>query len=287
MTWQKRSVALLKDKFGKRAFSTENAYRTLKTHSRVRGGYSRGSIHHLLSELCRDNTLIRLGRGLYSFPSDRHAVQVRTADSIGVSDKVVVQLLPGKLAEAAEMLRAKGIEFMITGPSALAKFHHYVARRLLHLIYVIKGSGELAVEVLRRNGLRVLLNPKCRDIESALDSFPEADLFIVREYSDLEGNIDGRALLERALVDSYFETTRRRIPYPEEDVARIFENVLRTEPISLTRLTRLADGRGIVSEMVTVFDALKFPTRKRRTLSRRSAHYAARFLSHVKSETAR
>jgi hypothetical protein len=285
MTWQKRSAALLKDRFGKGAFSTEDAYRTLKTHSRVIGGYSRGSIHHLLSELCKDKTLIRLGRGLYSFPSDR--VQVRTADSIGVTDEVVLELLPGKLAEAAEMLRVKGIQFMITGPSALAKFHHYVARRLLHLIYVIRGSGELTVEVLRRNGLRVLLNPKCRDIELALDSFPEADLFIVREYSDLEGNIGGRPVLERALVDSYFETTRRRIPYPEGEVARIFENALRTEPVSLTRLTRFADARGIVSEMVTVFDALRFPTGKKRPLSRPSAHYAVRFLAHLKSETAK
>jgi len=284
MTWQKKSAQFLKDKFGKRAFSTEDAYQRLRAESRVRGGYSRGSIHHLLSALCRDNTLIRLGRGLYAFPSDRHAVQVRIADSIGVSDKVIVQLLPGTLAEAAEMLRTKGIEFMVTGPSTLAKFHHYVARRLLHLIYVARGSGELAVEVLRRNGLRVLLNPKCRDIELALDSFPESDLFIVREYSNLRGNIDGRAILERALVDSYFETTRRRIPYPEEEVARIFENALRTEPISLTRLTRFSDARGVVSEMVAVFDALRFPTGKRRPLSRPSAHHVARFLSHVKSE---
>jgi hypothetical protein len=286
MTWQKRSAALLKEKFGKRAFSTEDAYETLKTHSRVKGGYSRGSIHHLLSELCRDNTLIRLGRGLYSFPSNPHVVQVTTADNFDISDKLVVQLLPGKLAEAAEMLRAEGIEFMMTGPSALAKFHHYVARRLIHLIYVIRGSGELAVNALRRKGFRVLLNPMRRDIELALDSFPEADIFIVREYSDLEGNIDGRAILERALVDSYFETTRRRIPYPEEEVARIFENALRTEPISLTRLTRFADARGIVPEMVTVFDALRFRTGKKGPLGQSSARYAARFLSHIKSETA-
>jgi hypothetical protein len=285
MTWQKRSASLLKDKFESRAFSTEDAYRTLKNHSRVRGGYSRGSIHHLLSALCRNNTLIRLGRGLYSFPSDRHPVEIRIADSIRVSDKVVVQLFPGKLMEATQMLRAKGIEFMITGPSALAKFHHYVARRLLHLVYVIKGSGELALEVLRHNGLRALLNPKCREIELALESFPEADLFIVREYSDLEGNIDGMALLERALVDSYFETTRRRIPYPEQEVARIFENALRTEPVSLTKLTRFASARGITSEIASVFDALRFPIGIRRPLNRRSAQYAARFLSHVKSET--
>jgi hypothetical protein len=109
--------------------------------------------------------------------------------------------------DATRALREKGVDFMATGPSVLAKYHHYFARRLLHLIYVVKGSGELAVGALRGKRYVALLNPQVRDIELALDSFPDADLFIVREFSDLDGNVDGKALLERALVDSYFETT--------------------------------------------------------------------------------
>ena len=55
--------------------------------------------------------------------------------------------------------------------------------------------------------------------------------------------------MERALVDLYFESTRGRIPYPEEEVGRILSRVLRDERINISRLFMLADRRGIKEEM--------------------------------------
>jgi hypothetical protein len=283
MTWEDQSAAVLRRKFGERAFSTADAYRVLKERSRVKGGYSVGSIHHLLYFLCKNAVLIRLGRGLYVFPPTSH-ISRTLKESIKISDSVVVELIPGKLADATRILKTKGIEFMVTGPSALAKFHHYVARRLLHLIYVVKGSGEAVLESLKQEDLRALLNPNLRDAELALVNFPEADLFIIREFSRLDGNVNGRALIERALVDSYFESTRRRIPFPEEEVARIFVNVLKNEPISLTKLTRFASRRGIALEILAVFNALKIQTGKVGNISAYPAAHVASFLSHVKNE---
>ena len=283
MTWEEKSAAVLRRKFGERAFSTADAYRALKERSRVKGGYSVGSIHHLLYFLCKNAVLIRLGRGLYTFPPTSHISRTLN-ESVKISDSVVVELIPGKLADATRILKTKGVEFMVTGPSALAKFHHYVARRLLHLIYVVKGSGEAVVESLKQEGLRALLNPNLRDVELALLNFPEADLFIIREFSRLDGNVNGRALIERALVDSYFESTRRRIPFPEEEVARIFANVLKNETISLTRLTRFASRRGIALEILVVFNALKIRTGKVVNISAYPAAHVASFLSHVKNE---
>ena len=284
MMWEEKSTALLRRKFGDRAFSTAEAYRVLKKRSRVKGGYSRGSIHHLLYSLCKKLILIRFGRGLYAFPPISPHINRTLTEGVKISASVVVELIPGKLADATRILKAKGIEFMVTGPSALAKFHHYVARRLLHLIYVVKGSGEAATESLKQEGLRALLNPNLRDAELALANFPEADLFIIREFIELEGNVDGRALIERALVDSYFESTRRRIPFPEEEVGRIFANVLKIETISLTKLTRFASRRGIASEIFVVFNALKIRTGKVVKMSAYPAAHVASFLSHVKNE---
>jgi hypothetical protein len=283
MTWEEKSAAVLRRKFGERTFSTAEAYGVLKERSRVKGGYSVGSIHHLLYFLCKNAVLIRLGRGLYAFPISSQ-IRRNLTESVRISDSVVVELIPSKLADAARILKTKGIEFMVTGPSALAKFHHYVARRLLHLIYVVKGSGEAAAESLKQGGFRVLLSPNLRDAELALDNFPEADLFIIREFSELDGNVDGRALIERALVDSYFESTRRRIPFPEEEVARIFSKVLKNETISLTRLTRFASRRGIASEILVVFNALKMRTGRNVKMPAYPAAHVARFLSHVRNE---
>jgi hypothetical protein len=285
MAWEEKSAALLRRKFENRAFSTADAYRVLKDRSRVIGGYSIGSIHHLLYVLCKNESLVRLGRGLYTFPPISPSTNRTLSESVKISDSVVVELIPGKLADATRILKAKGIEFMVTGPSALAKFHHYVARRLLHLIYVISGSGEATVEALKEEGLRALLNPNLRDTELALANFPEADLFIIREFSALDGNRDGKALIERALVDSYFESTRRLIPFPQEEVARIFVNVFRNEPISLTKLTRFGRRRGIAIEMWAIFNAIKIRTGKSVQIPAYPAAPFASFLSHVKNET--
>lgn len=279
MTWEEKSANLLIKRFGSRAFSTEEAYAALRTHSRVKGGYSPGSIHHLLYALCKNRKLLRLGRGSYAFPS---SAAIKLAESVHISDKLVVDLIPGALGEAVTALKSKAIEFMATGPSVLAKYHHYVATRLLHLIYVVDGTGEEAVETLRGKHFMALLNPSLREIELTLETRPEANIFIVREFSSLEGSVEGRALLERALVDSYFETTRRKTPYPEEEVARIFANVLRNETVSLSKLTMFARRRGIAPEIATIFNVLKRTIRKPESLSSASAKKVTEFLSYVK-----
>ena len=107
----------------------------------------------------------------------------------------------------------------------------------------------MAVLSLREAGMRALLNPTRNDITLALENFPDRDIFVVREFSELLGNIEGTASLERALVDLYFETTRNRIPFPEEEAARIFLKVSRNEPISHSRLLMFANRRGIGREI--------------------------------------
>ncbi len=282
MVWEQKSAALLRKRFGNRVFSTTDAYDALKERSRVKGGYSIGSIHHLLYSLCKNGVLIRLGRGTYVFPNASSHVNRNLNESVKITDSFLIEVIPGKLAEASKILKAKGIEFMVTGPSALAKFHHYIARRLIHLIYVIKGSGEATVEALKKAELRAFLNPNLRETELAIANLPEADLFIIREFSKLDGNVDGRATIERAMVDSYFESTRRRIPFPEEEVARIFVNVFRNERISLTKLTRFASRRGIEPEILTIYNALKIRTGN---VPPHTTAHVAHFLSHIKKDT--
>ena len=86
---------------------------------------------------------------------------------------------------------------------------------------------------------------------------------MIREFPELCGNINGIACYERALVDLYFESTRKRIPYPKEETARIFSMVLRSERINLTRLLMFASRRGIKEEIKAIvkFVEPKFPVR--------------------------
>jgi len=239
MKWEDMALKALKSRFGNEIFSTADAFRALNKEKR----YRKGTVYRILHDLCKKGSVERLGRGIYRIP---RAVELK--ERVMVPARSAVEFVPSPPSKARDLLKEKGIEFMITGGSVLYRFHH-LPKRLIHLVYVVKGAGELAVTLLRETGLRALLNPRRSEVNMALENFPERDIFVVREFSDLLGNIDGSASMERALVDLYFESTRGRIPYPEEEVGRIFSKVLRDERINISRLFMLANRRGIKEEM--------------------------------------
>jgi hypothetical protein len=241
MKWEDIILETFKDEFDNKVFRSKDAISLLRS----RNNYSKGTVYRALHDLVKAKIIERLGRGTYRV----RFREVTITDRLTLSDKVIVTLIPGSSEEAKKVLRSKGVEFMITGPALFYRFIHNLPRRLVELVYVIRGAGELAVLSLREAGMRALLNPTRNDIILALENFTERDVFVVREFSGLLGNIDGTASLERALVDLYFETTRNRIPFPEEEAARIFLRVTRNEPISHSRLLMFANRRGIGKEI--------------------------------------
>ena len=249
MRWQYAALEILKSNFRGDSFSTEDAFRILN----MKKGYAKGTVDRILHDLRKKGLIERLGRGIYRVPK-----KIEIKEEVIISDKLEIEFFPGPLKEARKLLIKNGIDFMITGGSVLYRYYHHFPRRLIHLIYVIKGSGELTVILLKENGLRALLNSNFSEIKMALENFEERDIFVIREFSNLLGNINGYASIERALVDLYFESTRRRIPFPEEEVGRIFSKVLRNARINISHLFMVADRRGIKEEMKVLLNFI-FP----------------------------
>jgi hypothetical protein len=247
VTWTNTVLDELCERFDNKVFHTRDVMELGKLETR----YSKGTIHRVLHDLVKNGRIERLGRGTYRVKSNDIKGNEKTAviDWMAYSDRLTVKLVPGSPMEAKELLHSKGIEFMITGEVVFYRYIHNLPKRLIELVYVVKGSGEYAVSTLREAGLRALLNPTRNEISMALESFSERDLFVIREFSELTGNFNGFASMERALVDLYFETTRNRIPTPKEEVARIFLNVLEREPISYSRLLAFGARRGVGNEI--------------------------------------
>jgi len=246
--WKSRAFDHLKVAFGKEPFSAKQAAVALKREM----GYSDNAVYQVLHGLVKEGFLTKLGRGIYKVREK----EIVLKEAITISDKVIVTLTSGNLIKAVKVLKEKGIEFMVTGPSVLTRFHHHLPRRLIHLIYVIDGAGEFASTVLREEGFQAFLSPKRGEVEMALQAFEDRDIFVIREYAKLEGNIGGRAVLEKAVVDTYFEATRHRIPFSEVEVGRIITNAFRTEKIDIARLLSLAGRRGIKGEMQSIVKVL-------------------------------
>jgi hypothetical protein len=250
VTWENSILEKIREKFDSKVFHTYDAISLYELTKK----YSKGTLHRVLNDLVKTGKIERLGRGTYRAKTNGTKTSENIVDRLTFSDRLTVKLIPGSPMEAKELLYTKGIEFMITGEAVLYRYIHNLPKRLIELIYVTKGSGELAVSTLREAKLRALLNPTMKEIEFALESFTERDLFVIREFSELNGNVNGFASLERALVDLYFETTRLKIPFPKEEVARTFLNVLRKEPISHSRLKEFANRRGIATEIIDILE---------------------------------
>ena len=190
--------------------------------------------------MVENGKLERLGKGTYKVKTNP-AISKEFSDRLTISDHLTVKLIPGSPTTAKKILEDKGIEFMITGVPVFFSHIHYLPRRLIILIYVVKGSGENTVFALRESGWRALLEPTFSEINMVLESTTDRDIFVIREFSELIGNYNGFASVERALIDLYFETTRDKIPFSKEELARILLDVFKEEPISYSRLKRIRE----------------------------------------------
>jgi hypothetical protein len=271
MTWERSILDKLRENFGNKVFRTRDVIDLRGLSAK----YSKGTLYRVLNDLVKTGKMERLGRGIYRINVSESKTSEGTIDRLAFSGRLAAKPVPGSPMEAKELLHGKGITFMITGWPVLYRHIHNLPKRLIVLVYVTRGSGEHAVFSLRDAGLRALLNPTMNEISLALENFTERDLFVVREFSELAGNVSGFASLERALVDLYFETTRRKTPFPEEEAARIFLNALRKEPFSYSRLKEFAARRGVAAEILAILDFINPsvsppPTR---TTNRRAAEF--------------
>jgi hypothetical protein len=251
MHWTQSILANLRTAFNDKPFVAAEATEILQKD----GGYSQTAIRQAIHQLTKEGCLIRVGRGMYKF--QEHKGSANISSSLTFSDNLTVTFTSGALIQAENLLKEKGIDYMITGPSALTRFHQHLSRKLIHLIYVISGAGEYACSILSQHKLRAFLDPTGEQVNLLLDDFEERDFFVVREYAKLEGNIDGRATIERAIVDTYFEATRYRIPFSELEVGRIIANAYKTQRLSVSQLLYFADRHGIKSEFQSIIKELE------------------------------
>ncbi|MBD3173325.1 hypothetical protein GF326_12745 [Candidatus Bathyarchaeota archaeon] len=248
MTWLNESLKLLKQKYQNKPFSATEAHKTLKKEK----NYSRNTVYNILHELYNNGSLMKLGRGVYQIP-ERHA---DLHASFIANNRIPVKINSPLLEKAMSLLDEIGVEYMVTGPSTLTGYHHYFSRRALNLVYVIQGAGDYALKTLKDEDLTALLDPTLNQLQAALDLLDKTDIFIIREFAELRGNMDGKASLERAIIDTYFETTRNKIPFSEIETGRIIANIFRQEKLDITHLLNIASRRGIRDEITRIVKEL-------------------------------
>jgi hypothetical protein len=205
--------------------------------------YPKEGIVKALRKLIKEKKVDRIGWSLYS----THATG---------SEPII--RLPEEMEILRKLLNDNGINFLITGSDILQEYVNLIPRKVLHLIYVVKGSGEYAKDIIQKRMNQVCyLNPSRKEVRNLFATI-ESDIIVIREVgeSSIEYHKEGVALIEKAIVDLYFETTRKRIPFEASELAYILKNTLPRVKIDYKRLLRAAARRNIQSEFIRVFKAL-------------------------------
>lgn len=236
MGWKDTTLKILKESFGNDSFYASEAVDLMER----KAGYKTGTTYRLLKDLADSGKLVKVGYGIYRAGGPEEGW-------------VISPSLPSSMEKARELLLERGVEFMITGPSVLVNYMHLLPRRMIHLIYTLKGAGEYVADVLGAE-FDVLVNPTAEEVDVALD-FAEKDLVVIREFSSLYGGRECVASIEKGVVDLYFESTRRRIPLPIGETGRIILSALRNAKVDFAKLNKAASRRGVDGELRAIIRA--------------------------------
>ena len=204
---------------------------------------SKEEIIKILNKLIRQEKINRIGWGIYSLQTS--------------SIQPIVKLSP-EIEDIQRILLDKGINFLITGLDILLEYVNLIPKRISHLIYVARGSGEYVKDTLEKKNKMCILNPKRKEVRNLFSHYGD-DIIIIREVGEtsIEYHKEGIAGIEKAIVDLYFETTRKRIPFEISELANILQNVLQKTKIDYTRLLRAASRRNMQSEFIRILKELQ------------------------------
>ncbi|MCX6742471.1 MAG: hypothetical protein NTX24_04865 [Candidatus Pacearchaeota archaeon] len=221
----------------KKPFTKEDAFQ------RFIPEYSKEEIIKALRKLIREKSLELIRKDLYS-------AQIRNSEPI-------IRLSP-EMENVRKTLNDNGISFLITGLDVLQEYVNLIPKRMLHLVYVADGSGDFVKNlIVKKTGKMCIINPSRKEIRDMFSHYAE-DIIIVREVGEsaIEYNNKGIAMIEKAIVDLYFETTRKRIPFEVSELTSILKNTLLRLKIDYRRLLRAASRRNLQSEFIRIFEAL-------------------------------
>jgi len=233
--FESQLIATLRDS-KKDSFTREDLYYLFPENSRE-------EIIKVLNKLIRQSRIDRIGRSLYSLQSP--------------ALKPIVRLSP-EIEEIQKSLLNKGINFLITGLDILQEYVNLIPKRIPHLIYVARGSGEYVKDIVDKRNKMAILNPKKKEVRNMFSHYGDR-FVIIREVGDtsIDYHKDGIATIERAIVDLYFETTRKRIPFEISELAYILQNILKRTKIDYTRLLRAAARRNMQGEFIRILKELE------------------------------
>lgn len=229
----------------KKGLSTEEKAKIIKEKLKNKDIFTISDVEPLLNEkkstlywtlwnLVEKGYLSRVSKGLYSIYEKKESISP-ILSKIG---KKIIRILEGS-----------GYNFFISGLDILSVFMEHVPERFPVLLFVEKKGIDAIIDLLTENGIDTVSNVK-KDILFTLSRFYSTkEIVLVYPTNEFKYSRNGKASIEKAFVDIYYEVTRKEYPLSLQELARIYLNISRRIRLDINRIIKIASRRNLHSDI--------------------------------------
>lgn len=182
-----------------------------------------------LSKMVEDGYIIRIRNGLFKIGD----AKTETPIVISYESKKIISLL-----------EETGFAFYISGIDIVSRYLHHIPENFPFMVFVDKMAASEISELLVRNKYFVIQSFAQKTSNNEL-SLHEEKVVLLKETRSFEYVKDRFATIEKAFLDLFYEITRENFPLSLQELARVYQNLVRNAAIDLKHLVKIAYARNM------------------------------------------
>ena len=191
----------------------------------------RNTVNWTLTKLVEAGYLRRVHKGAYSINEWRGKNRVSLSES---AEKV------------KSILDETGFEYYISGIDIILRYMHHVPEQYPVILFVEKNAKDSIRSELRQQGIRIIepteLRKAYEDLVFSGDDSVSAVMYVTDNF---EMSDDGIATPEKAFLDLYYAISRNGYPVSLQELARIYQNMIRLGTLDKKKLLAAAVKRNL------------------------------------------
>lgn len=193
------------------------------------------SIYWYLSKMVETGYLKRVRTGVYTFNEWKGKAKIALTENI---------------KRVQEILDELGFKYFISGLDVLQRFMQHVPEQYPMILFVEKVAHNEIVNHLQDDRFVVVKPSEIRQqYEESMLAKTEKTQVIVYDTENFDYEAEGIAIIEKAFVDLYFSITRNGYPLSLQELARVYQNLVRLGNIDKKKLITVSTKRNLQSDI--------------------------------------
>lgn len=193
------------------------------------------TIYWNLSKLVEAGYLKRVRKGVYAFNEWRGKTKIALTDEV---------------KRVQNLLDESGFGYFVSGLDVLQRFMQHVPEQYPMILFVEKSAHEEMVNNLVNDNFNIIKPSEIRQqYEDAMLSGSDRKQIIIYNTENFDYEKDGVATIEKAFVDLYYAITRNGYPLSLQELARVYQNLVRLGNIDKKKLITVSTKRNLQSDI--------------------------------------